>query len=99
MGTQLDNFKDVEKRLRAELGDAETKRVFSRAVYLFHIGGNDYFYPFSANSSTFQSNSKEKFVDFVIGNTTSVIEVKIKWITSFRYLSFGLKIKDIFYVS
>ncbi|KAL9309629.1 GDSL esterase/lipase 3 [Arabidopsis thaliana] len=74
LGTQLNNFKDVEKSLRSELGDAETKRVFSRAVYLFHIGANDYFYPFSANSSTFQSNSKEKFVDFVIGNTTFVIE-------------------------
>ncbi|XP_010501062.1 PREDICTED: GDSL esterase/lipase 3 isoform X2 [Camelina sativa] len=70
----LNNFKNVEKSLRSELGNAVTKRVFSRAVYLFHIGGNDYFYPFSANSSTFQSNSKEKFVDFVIGNTTSVIE-------------------------
>ncbi|CAA0293389.1 unnamed protein product [Arabidopsis thaliana] len=68
LGTQLNNFKDVEKSLRSELGDAETKRVFSRAVYLFHIGANDYFYPFSANSSTFQSNSKEKFVDFVIGS-------------------------------
>lgn len=75
LGTQLNNFKDVEKSLRSELGDAETKRVFSRAVYLFHIGANDYFYPFSANSSTFKSNSKEKFVDFVIGNITFVIEV------------------------
>ncbi|AEE33032.1 GDSL-motif lipase 3 [Arabidopsis thaliana] len=74
LGTQLNNFKDVEKSLRSELGDAETKRVFSRAVYLFHIGANDYFYPFSANSSTFKSNSKEKFVDFVIGNITFVIE-------------------------
>ncbi|XP_010462303.1 PREDICTED: GDSL esterase/lipase 3-like [Camelina sativa] len=74
LGTQVNNFKNVEKSLRSELGNAVTKRVFSRAVYLFHIGGNDYFYPFSANSSTFQSNSREKFVDFVIGNTTSVIE-------------------------
>lgn len=98
MGTQLNNFKDVEKRLRSELGDADTKRVFSRAVYLFHIGVNDYFYPFSANSSTFQSNSKEKFVDFVIGNTTSVIKVKIKWKTNFKLLNFGLK-RDKCYVS
>ncbi|XP_010479978.1 PREDICTED: GDSL esterase/lipase 3-like [Camelina sativa] len=74
LGTQLNSFKNVEKSLRSELGDAVTKRVFSRAVYLFHIGGNNYFYSFSANSSTFQSNSKEKFVDFIIGNTTSVIE-------------------------
>ncbi|KFK34784.1 hypothetical protein AALP_AA5G193300 [Arabis alpina] len=74
LGTQLNSFKNVEKRLKSELGEAEAKRVFSRAVYLFHIGGNDLFYPFSANSSTFQSNSKENFVDFVIGNTTSMIK-------------------------
>ncbi|KFK34783.1 hypothetical protein AALP_AA5G193200 [Arabis alpina] len=75
LGTQLNNFKNVEKRLKSELGDAEVKRVFSRAVYLFHIGGNDLFYPFfEKRNSTFQSNSKEKFVDFVIGNMTSVIE-------------------------
>ncbi|CAA7018495.1 unnamed protein product [Microthlaspi erraticum] len=72
--TQLSSFKNVERRLRSELGDAEAKKILSRAVYLFHIGGNDYFYPLSANSSLFQSNSKEKFADFVIGNTTSVIE-------------------------
>lgn len=69
---------NVERMLRSELGNAEVKKIFSRAVYLFHIGGNDLFYPFSANSSLFQSNSIEKFVDFVIGNTTSVIKVKLK---------------------
>ncbi|EOA39263.1 hypothetical protein CARUB_v10012268mg, partial [Capsella rubella] len=73
--TQLNNFKNVEKRLRSELGDSEAKRIFSRAVYLFHIGANDYIYPsLIANSSTFQSNSKEKYFDFVIGNTTDAIK-------------------------
>ncbi|CAH8306186.1 unnamed protein product [Eruca vesicaria subsp. sativa] len=74
LGTQLKSFKNVERRLKSELGKAEVKMIFSRAVYLFHIGGNDLFYPFSANSSLLQSNSKEAFVDFVIGNTTSVIK-------------------------
>lgn len=90
MGTQLNNFKNVDKRLRSELGDTEAKRVFSRAVYLFHIGANDYIYPsLFANSSTFQSNSKDRLSDFVISNLTAVIEVK----KSSQELSFcwGLK--------
>ncbi|KAF3521326.1 hypothetical protein F2Q69_00047024 [Brassica cretica] len=79
LGAQLNNFKNVEKRLRSELGDSEAKRIISRAVYLFHIGGNDYVYPILfANSSTFQSISKEKFSDFVFGNITAVIEEAYK---------------------
>ncbi|KAF2606502.1 hypothetical protein F2Q68_00043725 [Brassica cretica] len=79
LGAQLNNFKNVEKRLRSELGDSEAKRIISRAVYLFHIGGNDYVYPILfANSSTFQSISKEKFSEFVFGNITTVIEEAYK---------------------
>ncbi|CAH2053736.1 unnamed protein product [Thlaspi arvense] len=59
---------------KEKLGEAETKRIISRAVYLIQIGPNDYFYPFSINASHFHSNSKEKFVDYVIGNTTTVIK-------------------------
>ncbi|XP_006303510.2 GDSL esterase/lipase 2 [Capsella rubella] len=72
--TQLNNFKKVEKSLRSKLGEAEGKRVISRAVYLFHIGVNDYQYPFSTNSSVFQSNPRDIYVDFVVGNTTAVIK-------------------------
>lgn len=78
LGAQLNNFKKVANSLRSELGDSEAKSIISRAVYLFHIGGNDYVYPILfANSSTFQSTTKEKFSDFVFGNITAVIEVKI----------------------
>ncbi|CAE5960165.1 unnamed protein product [Arabidopsis arenosa] len=56
------------------LGEAEGKSVIARAVYLFHIGVNDYQYPFSTNSSVFQSNPGEIYVDFVVGNTTAVIK-------------------------
>ncbi|KAG7544073.1 GDSL lipase/esterase [Arabidopsis thaliana x Arabidopsis arenosa] len=72
--TQLNNFKKVEKMLRSKLGDAEGKRVISRAVYLFHIGLNDYQYPFTTNSSIFQSISNEKYVDYVVGNMTDVFK-------------------------
>ncbi|KAJ0249892.1 GDSL esterase/lipase 2 [Hirschfeldia incana] len=74
LGTQLNSFKNFVRSLKSALGDAEAKKIFSRAVYLFNIGGNDLVYPFVANSSLFQTNTKEKFVDFVIGNTTSVVE-------------------------
>jgi len=82
--TQLNNFKKVEKLLRSTLGEAQGKRVISRAVYLFHIGVNDYQYPFSTNSSVFQSNPHETYVDFVVGNTTAVIKVnhKLIWLDS-----------------
>ncbi|XWS12208.1 hypothetical protein CRYUN_Cryun37aG0070200 [Craigia yunnanensis] len=40
--TQLTFFEDVEKQLRHRLGDAETKSLLSRAVYLISIGRNDY---------------------------------------------------------
>lgn len=75
--TQLNNFKKVEKMLRSKLGDAEGKRVISRAVYLFHIGLNDYQYPFTTNSSIFQSISNEKYVDYVVGNMTDVFKVNL----------------------
>ena len=78
LGTQLNSFRNVERSLRSALGDAEAKKIFSRAVYMFSIGSNDLFFPLVANSSLFQSNTKERFVDFVIGNTTSVLEVKQK---------------------
>ncbi|CAN8321891.1 unnamed protein product [Cochlearia groenlandica] len=71
--TQLNSFKDIQKSLRFELGDVEAKKIFSRAVYLICIGANDY-YPVIVNSSFFESNSRERFVDSIIGNTTSVIE-------------------------
>ncbi|VYS49040.1 unnamed protein product [Arabidopsis thaliana] len=72
--SQLNNFKKVEKLLRSTLGEAQGKMVISRAVYLFHIGVNDYQYPFSTNSSIFQTNPQEIYVDFVVGNTTAVIK-------------------------
>ncbi|KAH0904635.1 hypothetical protein HID58_044138 [Brassica napus] len=67
LGSQLNNFENVEKMLKDRLGDAETKRIISRAVYLIHIGPNDYFYSFSVNASNFQSKTKDTFVDYVIG--------------------------------
>ncbi|CAA7024658.1 unnamed protein product [Microthlaspi erraticum] len=90
LGTQLNSFKNVTEVLRSELGNAEARRVISKAVYLFHIGANDYQYPFFANTSTFSITTKEKFVDYVIGNTTNVIEELYKFgARKFGFLSLG----------
>ncbi|KAH0852699.1 hypothetical protein HID58_093771, partial [Brassica napus] len=74
LGTQLKSFKTVKRRVRSALGEAETKRIFSRAVYLFNIGGNDLFYALFQTSSLVNLNAKQKLVDLIIGNTTSVVE-------------------------
>ncbi|CAN8259395.1 unnamed protein product [Cochlearia groenlandica] len=90
LGTQLNSFKNVTDVLRTELGDAEARRIISKAVYIFHIGANDYQYPFFANSTIITTTTKEKFVDFVIGNTTTVIEELYKLgARKFGFLSLG----------
>ncbi|XP_028783591.1 GDSL esterase/lipase 1-like [Neltuma alba] len=71
--TQLEHFKDVEGRLRKKLGDAEARKLFSRAVYLVNIGSNDYIFPLALNSSIIKLHPQQ-YVRMVIGNLTSVIK-------------------------
>ncbi|KAJ0007567.1 hypothetical protein Pint_29388 [Pistacia integerrima] len=71
---QLSYFKDVEKSLKQKLGDKEAKKVSRNAVYLFSIGGNDYFSFSSMNRKASQS-SKGQYVKSVNGSLTSVLTV------------------------
>ena len=73
--TQLSQFKNVEKKIREQLGDMETKKLLSRAIYLFNFGTNDYFVRV-LNSTMLRSFSREEYVGMVIGNLTAVIKVK-----------------------
>ncbi len=73
---QLNYFNNMETRLRQELGEEEAKTLLFRAVYFFGIGHNDYYVPFTSNSSVLQSDSQEEYVNMVIGNLTTMIEVK-----------------------
>ncbi|XP_010273653.1 PREDICTED: GDSL esterase/lipase 5-like [Nelumbo nucifera] len=73
LNTQLSYFKKVAIGLREELGDGEAEKLFSRAVYLISIGGNDYMFPFLNNSSIPES-SQAQYVGTVIGNLSSVIQ-------------------------
>ncbi|XP_062008812.1 GDSL lipase-like [Rosa rugosa] len=74
LNDQLHNFKNMEKHLRHNLGDAKTYTLLSNAVYLISIGGNDYFTPFATNCSFFETDSQEEYVGIVIGNLTNVIK-------------------------
>ena len=77
LGTQLIYFKNVEKKLREKLGDAETKKLLSKAIYLFNVGINDYVVRVT-NSTILQSSTSEEYVGTVIGNLTAAIKV-IRW--------------------
>ncbi|KDO45746.1 hypothetical protein CISIN_1g016962mg [Citrus sinensis] len=57
--TQLSYFKIVEKLLKQKLGDEEAETLLSEAVYLFGVGGNDYFNLFTSNSSDLHFSKKE----------------------------------------
>ncbi|XP_010273222.1 PREDICTED: GDSL esterase/lipase 5-like [Nelumbo nucifera] len=87
--TQLKYFEEMETSLRHKLGDAETKKFLSRAVYLFSIGNNDYMSPFSTVSSM-QETSQKELVGRVIGNLTAVIkEIHDRGGRKFAFLNMG----------
>ncbi|GMH22026.1 hypothetical protein Nepgr_023869 [Nepenthes gracilis] len=70
---QLSYFKEVVKTLKQQFGDLQTKRLLTKAVYLFSMGGNDYFSFYSSYPSASQSSQK-RFVATVLGNLTQVLE-------------------------
>ncbi|CAI9114486.1 OLC1v1015218C1 [Oldenlandia corymbosa var. corymbosa] len=67
---QLLYFKDVEKQLRERVGDKETQKLMSNAVYMFSIGGNDLIAP----NPIFSSFSSQDYIHIIIGNFTSVLK-------------------------
>uniref|UniRef100_I1KHH2 Uncharacterized protein n=1 Tax=Glycine max TaxID=3847 RepID=I1KHH2_SOYBN len=73
---QVKYFTEVSKQFRQKLGDEEAKKLLSRAIYIFSIGGNDYGTPFLTNltSGAVLPCPQQKFVDYVIGNITAVIK-------------------------
>ncbi|WRX27898.1 GDSL lipase/esterase - like 10 [Theobroma cacao] len=80
----------AESNQGLKLGDAQAKTLFSKAVYLINIGGNDYMSPFTTNSSVLQSLSKEEYAGMVIGNLTDTIkEIYKKGGRKFGLLNLG----------
>lgn len=75
--SQARQFKEFMKQLRKKVGDEEAMTLISRAVYLFSIGGNDYVnYYMLPNSTEILRLPPQQFVDVVIGNITTVIQVR-----------------------
>ncbi|KAL3568485.1 hypothetical protein D5086_031136 [Populus alba] len=74
LSTQLSYFKHMKRQLRLQLGEAEAKKLLSTAVYMFSIGGNDYFAALTPTHSLLQLYSREEYVGMVIGNITTVIQ-------------------------
>ncbi|XP_038877947.1 GDSL esterase/lipase 1-like [Benincasa hispida] len=72
--TQLSYFNKVVKVFEEVGHEAGAKALLSRAVYLINIGSNDYLAPFLTNSTLFHSHSAQQYVEFVIGNLTTVIK-------------------------
>ncbi|CAL5443695.1 unnamed protein product [Camellia sinensis] len=73
LNEQLSYFKKVEEWLKQKLGNEEAKKLLKRAVYLFSIGGNDYFTLSSSYPNITLSYQKE-YVGMVIGNLTNVLQ-------------------------
>ncbi|XAR49843.1 hypothetical protein NMG60_11004000 [Bertholletia excelsa] len=72
---QRANFNKVKKMLEQKLGEEGAKKLFSRAIYLFSIGSNDYFSTFLTNStSVFQIYCKSQYVGMVTGNSTTLLK-------------------------
>ncbi|KAL2336364.1 hypothetical protein Fmac_010810 [Flemingia macrophylla] len=71
--TQLSYFKTVVKSLQQKLGNKKSKRVLSSAVYLFSMGGNDYFGLLNQNPNVTQSY-RTQYVRMVVGNLTNTLK-------------------------
>jgi len=72
-------FKRVSKQLRQKHGEDRAKKLFSTAVYIFSVGGNDYASPFYTNpinATVVLPYPPQNFVDFVTHNITTVIKVE-----------------------
>ncbi|GMQ07985.1 hypothetical protein CsSME_00051937 [Camellia sinensis var. sinensis] len=71
---RLNYLKKVEKWLKQKLGDAEAKNLMKIAVYLFSMGGNDYFQLSSSNPIATLFYQRHYF-QMVIGNLKQVLKV------------------------
>ncbi|KAI3670570.1 hypothetical protein L1987_87908 [Smallanthus sonchifolius] len=88
LDTQLGYHKRVEKRLKK----THDNNTFSKAVYLFSIGSNDYMSPYLITNSTHfnASYSNSLLVRMVIGNiTTAIKELHQRGARKFGFLNLG----------
>ncbi|GLT59461.1 hypothetical protein SLA2020_322760 [Shorea laevis] len=70
MGTQLNNFKRVVNMLTKKYGEEETKKILMRSVFLFSLGGNDYF-AFNTEYPNSTQAERMAYMRLVVGNLTN----------------------------
>ena len=75
--TQLYYFDKMVQKLKDQVGEMEGKRLLSKAVYLFNIGGNDYFSLFEENRADLPLSyyQKRNHMNMILGNLTQHINV------------------------
>ncbi|KAI6700345.1 hypothetical protein NL676_014669 [Syzygium grande] len=69
---QLNYFEEVVKGLKQQLGDAGARKLLSKAVYLFSIGGNDY--NAIQNNPEATASFRKMYMTMVLGNITEGIK-------------------------
>ncbi|KAJ0008232.1 hypothetical protein Pint_29379 [Pistacia integerrima] len=70
LNTQLENFKKVVTLLVEKKGEQEAKNILTSSVYLFSMGGNDYFrYNMQYSNST--KSERVAFMQTVVANLTN----------------------------
>lgn len=73
---QVDYFLDMVPKLKEQVGDEQAKKLLSKAVYLFNIGGNDYVELLNKNlkKPALSPSKKKNYINQVIGNITTHIK-------------------------
>ncbi|KAF8012819.1 hypothetical protein BT93_I0855 [Corymbia citriodora subsp. variegata] len=69
---QLNYFEEVVKGLKKQLGDADTRKLLSKSVYLFSIGGNDY--NAVQNNPKATASFRKMYMTMILGNITAGIK-------------------------
>ncbi|KAL2932951.1 GDSL esterase/lipase 4 [Bienertia sinuspersici] len=75
LAEQLYYFELMVQRLKEQVGESEANRLLSTAVYLFNVGGNDYFSLFEENRRDLPLSQrlKDHSMDQILGNLTTHI--------------------------
>lgn len=73
---QVNYFLQMVPKLKKQVGEEDAKKLLSRAVYLFNIGGNDYVELLNKNlkKPALSPSQKKLYVNQIIGNITTHIK-------------------------
>lgn len=74
---QLTYFNEAVENLKQSLGESHTRRLLSKAVYLFNIGQYDYVTFFRNNIGMYplSSSTKSQYINLILGNLSTHIKV------------------------